>query len=201
MPRRERRSPPMSARLTTMSVRWQRIGLCLLGLLLGGGFGVSVAFAANLMDSHRGGVSTNSSSVAHGSAGCEEPMHVMDKLGTVGRPFSFVGIVECLPRGDTWSNPVIHWGDGTTSRGVITAVGSHNSPFASVTVKGQHIYRQPGGYPVQPDVTDRAGQTYEGAWRINALINAASRARTDRSLRRCATSPVGRCSRWPPAPS
>ncbi len=114
--------------------------------------------------------------VLRGVEGCAEPQYLRDELGTIGQPFAFTEEVSCLPDGETWSNPVIHWADGTTSPGTITSVRSPSpgAGFASVTVTGQHTYNQPGNFPITVVVTDQAGQEYEGGWHTNAAISPAT---------------------------
>jgi hypothetical protein len=157
-----------------MSRRWQRLGLCLLAVFALGGLGVGVAIAANVTGSHRSGVAARASSVAGEGGGCVESMLIKDQLGTVGRPFSFSEGVACLPGGHEWSDPVIHWGDETTSPGVITAVSSEGGENGSMEVAGQHMYSRPGSFSIWVEVTDRTGQTYKGGWHTVASISAPS---------------------------
>jgi hypothetical protein len=112
---------------------------------------------------------------APGVAACAEPQFIRDELGTVGQPFSLTESVGCLPQGETWSNATIHWGDGTTSAGTIAQV-SHptTSDPATMTVTGRHAYSQPGSFQIKITVTNQAGETYEGGWHTNALINSSS---------------------------
>lgn len=138
-------------------------------LVITGALGVSAAIAASVTEGLRSGISSRSAVVARGIEGCAEPQFIDDTPGTVGQSFSLVELVDCLPHGEKWSSALIHWGDGTTSPGVITA---DNSELGNVTVEGQHVYSQPGGFSIRISVTDQAGQTYEGGWHTNAAVSA-----------------------------
>jgi hypothetical protein len=120
------------------------------------------------------GVSSAAAANSRGVEGCVEPQFITDELGTVGQPFSLSEGVTCLPPGDTFSDPVIHWGDGTSSPGAIAAQGSNGGAFSYVAVTGEHTYSQSGGFPINIEVTDnQTGATYEGGWHTAAAINPA----------------------------
>jgi hypothetical protein len=159
-----------------MLARWQRQGRCVLGCLaLAGVAGPSVAVAANAARGHKSGISAHSSLAAHGVPECAEPQLLEDSRGTVGRPCSLKEEVACLPGGDTFSNPVIDWGDGTRSPGVIAASRTEGRTIGSVSVEGRHTYKTPGNFHITIQVTDdRTGQTYEGGWHTSAMIGPPS---------------------------
>jgi hypothetical protein len=112
-------------------------------------------------------------STTHGIEGCAEPQFISDRLGVVGEPFALSESVGCLPRADTFSSPVIHWGDGTSSAGSIAGGQSSAGESDFVTVEGEHEYGQPGSFGISISVTDnQTGMLYEGGWHTNALISA-----------------------------
>jgi hypothetical protein len=89
-------------------------------------------------------------------AKCVVALPGISKLGVAGQPIAYSKEIFCIPNGDAVSNPVIEWGDGTTSVGTIS-VHEHDR----VVVAGTHIYASPGVFKIRAKVTDvLSGQTY-----------------------------------------
>jgi hypothetical protein len=123
------------------------------------------------------GMASTADASATTAAGCAEPQFILNQPGVAGQPFQFSGAVECLPGGDTYSNPVIEWGDGTTSPGAITSVDLKPGFSGSVSVSAQHIYGQAGEFCIRARLTDEeSGQTVTGAWHTCAHVTAAGGA-------------------------
>ncbi len=134
--------------------------------------GLAIALLAALALAPAPVLAAGDGPLAGGVPGCAEPQYIVETAGTVGQPFTLTEAVDCLPAGQTWTSAVIHWGDGTTSPGTITHVwpASREGGIAALMVTGEHLYSQPGSYPIGITVTDQAGQAYEGGWHTNALI-------------------------------
>lgn len=148
--------------------------LCILGTGALAGVAVMGGLSmAAVTDSHGSRPLLQSlSPTVRGIEGCAEPQFIEDQLGVVGKPFALRESVECLPGGDTFSTPVIHWGDGMSSDGRITGTHSVTGEPGYVTVEGEHVYGQPGGFSVSISVADdQTGVLYEGGWHTNALIS------------------------------
>ena len=103
---------------------------------------------------------------------CAEAAYLLVQFGTVGDPFAYSEGLGCLPGGDSFSNAVIDWGDGSTSAGTLGAVTP--GQFASVQVAARHIYGQAGSFSIYVDVTDdQTGQVYRRGGHTAARIVAA----------------------------
>jgi hypothetical protein len=80
------------------------------------------------------------------------------QLGAAGQSIAYSQGILCVPNGDAASDPVIEWGDGTTSVGTITS----QKP-GYIVVTGAHIYTSPVTFKVRAMVTDVvSGRTYSG---------------------------------------
>ena len=101
----------------------------------------------------------------------------MSQLGVTGRPIGYSKHIVCIPNGDTVSNPVIEWGDGTTSVGTITTYEQDRVGVAGthiVVVAGTHIYTSPGVFKIRAKVTDVvSNQTYSQGSEMEADIHPA----------------------------
>jgi hypothetical protein len=95
-------------------------------------------------------------------AECVYAMPGMLQLGVAGQSIAYSQGILCVPNGDAVSNPVIEWGDGTTSVGTITSQQPGN-----VVITGAHVYTSPGTFKIRAKVTDMvSGRTYsEGSER------------------------------------
>lgn len=61
---------------------------------------------------------------------CAEAAYLQVQFGTVGDPFAYSEGLGCLPGGDSFSNAVIDWGDGSTSAGTLGAVTHRPGRYA-----------------------------------------------------------------------
>lgn len=88
------------------------------------------------------------------------------QLGVAGQPIAYSQGIFCVPNEDTLSDPVIEWGDGTTSPGTIAA-----REAGRVVITGAHVYRSPGMFEISARVTDVAnGQSYSAGSEMEADI-------------------------------
>jgi hypothetical protein len=102
-------------------------------------------------------------------AGCVLALPGISKLGVAGRPIGYSNNIACIPNGDAVSNPVIEWGDGTTSVGTITTHAQDR-----VVVAGTHVYKSPGVFKIRAKVTNAvSGQTYSQGSEMEADIRPA----------------------------
>lgn len=102
-------------------------------------------------------------------AGCLLALPGISKLGVAGQPITYSQEIFCLPNGAAVSNPVIQWGDGTTSVGTIT---THKQD--RVVVTGTHVYTSPGVFKIRAKVTDVvSGQPYSQGSEMEAEIHSA----------------------------
>ncbi len=100
---------------------------------------------------------------------CVSALPGTSKLGVAGQPITYSKEISCIPNGDAVSNPVIEWGDGTTSMGTIT---THEQD--RVVVTGTHVYTSPGVFKIRAKVTNAAsGQTYSQGSEMVADIRSA----------------------------
>jgi hypothetical protein len=124
--------------------------------------------AATLLAVGQVAPSAGAQSVASGDRMlCAEPQFIRLASAIVGQPFQFSEGVGCLQSGDTFGQPTIDWGDGTTSAGAVTDVSA-----SAETVSGQHTYSQPGVYAIKVRVTDEAtGEALTRGWHteVNAI--------------------------------
>ncbi len=102
-------------------------------------------------------------------ARCVYPLPLIVQLGVAGKSIAYSQGILCVPNGDAVSNPVIEWGDGTTSVGTLTSQEPGN-----VVVTGAHVYKSPGTFKIRAKVTDvMSGQTYSQGSEMEADIRAA----------------------------
>ncbi len=102
-------------------------------------------------------------------AKCVLALPGISKLGVAGQPIGYSKDIVCIPNGDAVSNPVIEWGDGTTSVGTIT---THEQD--RVVVAGTHVYKSPGVFKIRAKVTDAvSGQMYSQGSEMEADIRPA----------------------------
>jgi hypothetical protein len=102
-------------------------------------------------------------------AACVYALPSISKLGVVGQWIAYSQSILCVPNGDAVSNPVIEWGDGTTSVGTITS----QEP-GHIVVTGAHIYTSPGTFKIRARVTDVvSGQVYSQGSKMEADIRPA----------------------------
>ncbi len=100
---------------------------------------------------------------------CVLALPSVSKLGVAGQPTTYSNEIFCIPNGDAVSNPVIEWGDGTTSMAKITTHGQDR-----VVVIGTHVYTRPGMFKIRAKVTDVVnGQTYSQGSEMEADIHSA----------------------------
>ena len=172
-----------------------RLGL-LLGLVLTQGLLASAAHGAQPRpDATR----VSSSSLALPTAAalaelCAEPAYIRLVPLTAGDPFSFSEGLACLPAGDQLSEPTIEWGDGATSVGTVSEVGT---PGGSEQVSGQHTYGSPGSFHISVRVSDlTTGQTLLRGWHTDVAVAQAPLAAPSSSP----TAPPSQGGR-PPGPT
>lgn len=93
----------------------------------------------------------------------------ISKLGLADQSIAYSQEIFCIPSGDAVSNPVIEWGDGTTSVGTMSAREQDR-----VVVAGEHVYTSPGTFKIRAKVTDVvSGQTYSHGSEMWADIRRA----------------------------
>ncbi len=96
--------------------------------------------------------------------------------GVVGQPFVFSWAIGCLAPGIRYSDPVILWGDGTTSAAQVPreSEGEGEDATSYVEVEGRHTYTEAGSFKIGVDLTnDQTGHVIEEGGIEVAVISPA----------------------------
>jgi hypothetical protein len=106
--------------------------------------------------------------VASAELECPEPQYLRLAPIAASVPFHFSEGLACLPPADPLTNPVIDWGDGSTSPGTLSSSAAQPG---SAEVEGEHVYTQRGSFHITVEVTDEhTGEVLMRGWHTSVLV-------------------------------